>query len=259
MKKGLVSLIFIIVASTIHSQTFKNYCDTACNYIINGKTTPVLPVLQKVYGSFMTENDKFFKIAEELETMRVNDQAVRFLLMDTQKRFGKESCEYEKVHKYMTGLDKENTLRAKNIIEQYGWLSKEDVGDDAEEGLFLIVQHSVDSAFQSRCLEKLRQAVKDDESLKWQYAFLVDRFAMNNGERQVYGTQKIEIDGVPYPVPLKNPRRVDSLRKKMGMESLWKELQEDYGGKWNLKKYIESESKSEEVYSNWLKKNRNVR
>ena len=113
MKKGLVSLIFIIVASTIYSQTLKNYCDTARNYIINGKTTPVLPVLQKVYGSFMTENDKFFKVAEELETMRVNDQAVRFLLMDTQKRFGKESCEYEKVHKYMTGLDKENTLRAK--------------------------------------------------------------------------------------------------------------------------------------------------
>ena len=218
MKKGLVSLIFIIVASTIYSQTLKNYCDTARNYIIDGKTTPVLSVLPKVYGSFMTENDKFFKVA-----------------------------------------DKENTLRAKNIVEQYGWLSKEDVGDDAEEGLFLIVQHSVDSAFQSRCLEKLRQAVKDDESLKWQYAFLVDRFAMNNGERQVYGTQKIEIDGVPYPVPLKNPRRVDSLRKKMGMESLWKELQEDYGGKWNLKKYLESESKSEEVYSNWLKKNRNVR
>ena len=82
---------------------------------------------------------------------------------------------------------------------------------------------------------------------------------MNNGKRQVYGTQKIAIDGIPYPVPLKNPRRVDSLRKKMGMESLWKELQEDYGGKWNLKKYLESESKSEEVYSNWLKKNRNVR
>ena len=52
---------------------------------------------------------------------------------------------------------------------------------------------------------------------------------------------------------------MNSLRKKMGMESLWKELQEDYGGKWNLKKYLESESKSEEVYSNWLKKNRNVR
>ncbi len=37
MKKGLVSLIFIIVASTIYSQTLKNYCDTARNYIIDGK------------------------------------------------------------------------------------------------------------------------------------------------------------------------------------------------------------------------------
>lgn len=259
MKKGLVSLILIIAANTIHSQTLKNYCDTARNYILDGKTTLVLPALQKVYGSFMTENDKFFKVAEELKIMRMNDQAVRFLLMDTQKRFGKGSSEYAKVHKYMTVLDEENTLRTKNIIEQYGWLSKEDVGDDAEEGLFLIVQHSVDSAFQSRCLEKLRQAVKNDESLKWQYAFLVDRFAMNNGKFQVYGTQKIELEGVPYPVPLKNPRRVDSLRKKMGMESLWKELQEEYGGKWNLKKYLETESKSEEVYRNWLKKNRNTR
>lgn len=59
MKKGLVSLIFIIVASTIYSQTLKNYCDTARNYIIDGKTTPVLPVLPKVYGSFMTENVRF--------------------------------------------------------------------------------------------------------------------------------------------------------------------------------------------------------
>ena len=58
-KKGLVSLIFIIVASTIYSQTLKNYCDTARNYIIDGKTTPVLSVLPKVYGSFMTENVRF--------------------------------------------------------------------------------------------------------------------------------------------------------------------------------------------------------
>ena len=59
MKKGLVSLIFIIVASTIYSQTLKNYCDTARNYIIDGKTAPVLSVLPKVYGSFMTENVRF--------------------------------------------------------------------------------------------------------------------------------------------------------------------------------------------------------
>ncbi len=72
----------------------------------------------------MTENDKFFKVAEELGTMRVNDQAVRFLLMDTQKRFGKESSEYEKVHKYMTGLDKENTLRAKKYHRAI-WLAVE--------------------------------------------------------------------------------------------------------------------------------------
>ena len=44
MKKGLVSLIFIIVASTIYSQTLKNYCDTARNYIIDGK--------QPLFGRF---------------------------------------------------------------------------------------------------------------------------------------------------------------------------------------------------------------
>ena len=256
MNRAKVLFLCVIAASGVSAQTLKDHCDSARFYIAACDTDKVAAALQKVYCKFMDGNDKFFSVSKELENLRTSDQAVRMLLMDTEKRFGKESEEYGSVHKWMLALDRKNTLRAWEIIAEHGWLSKKYVGEDAEEGLFLIVQHSKDSAFQKTCLEKLGEAVRQDKSIKWQYAFLVDRFAMNNGGRQVYGTQKIVVKGVPYLVPLENPRRVNALRRKMGMQSVWKDLEEDYGGKWSLKRYMQTESKCKEVYEDWFRKNR---
>ena len=256
MNRAKFFFLCAIAASGVSAQTLKDHCDSARFYIAACDMDKAAAALQKVYGKFMDGNDKFFSISKELENLRTSDQAARMLLMDTEKRFGKESEEYGSVHKWMLSLDRKNTLRAKEVIAEYGWLSKEDVGEDAEEGLFLVVQHSKDSVFHKTCLEKLGEAVRQDKSIKWQYAFLVDRFAMNNGGRQVYGTQKIVVKGVPYLVPLENPRRVDALRRKMGMQSVWKDLEEDYGGKWSLKRYMQTESKCKEVYKDWFRKNR---
>jgi hypothetical protein len=75
---------------------------------------------------------------------------------------------------------------------------------------------------------------------------------MNLGKKQTYGTQKIVVDGMPYPVPIENVDGLDTRRSEMGLETLWDELNDEYGSDWSLTKYKERVGKIEEVYHNYL-------
>lgn len=82
---------------------------------------------------------------------------------------------------------------------------------------------------------------------------MVDRFAMNSGREQTYGTQKIIKKGFPYPIPLLFPEKVDSLRKEMELGSLWEELNDEYGGDWSLEKYQLKKDELKEVFQNYIR------
>ena len=184
--------------------------------------------------------------------MRKQDQGIRLLYMDATKRFSEDKPKVALVRSAMDSIDWANERRAVAIIQEYGWLTREDVGEDAAEALFLIVQHCADTKLQQACLPKLKAAVEEDPSIAWQYAFLVDRTAMNLGKEQTYGTQKIVVDGMPYPVPIEDVDGLDTRRSEMGLETLWDELNDEYGSDWSLTKYKERVGKIEEVYHNYL-------
>lgn len=57
---------------------------------------------------------------------------------------------------------------------------------------------------------------------------------MNRGEKQVYGTQTLRMNGKQFPVPIENPDKVDTLRKEIGLEPM-KEYMEDTGFDWSGK------------------------
>ena len=90
---------------------------------------------------------------------------------------------------------------------------------------------------------------------RWHYAFLTDRFAMNQGADQIYGTQKIIQEGYPYPIPLKYPIKVDSLRATVGLPPFWTELNEEYNSDWSLEKYLLEEKNLRKRYENYIQKN----
>lgn len=171
---------------------------------------------------------------QELLTMRDSDQGIRLLLLEARNRFGSDSPTAMALHARMKQIDNENAVKVRQIIDRYGWRGKDDIGEDANETLFLCIQHLDDLTIQEKYLPMLKQAVNEGCAEGWHYAFLVDRIRMNRGEKQVYGTQTITRNGtLDYVVPLENPDKVDSLRHGVGLGT----LNEYLDGVWDLEAY----------------------
>ena len=110
--------------------------------------------------------------------------------------------------------------RLGEIMDEYGWPTAELVGEDAERAAWLIAQH-VDRQLdvQRRALQLMEQAVSAGSASPRELAFLRDRTLVNEGRKQMYGTQIAGVkDGSPFPWPCEEPERVDELRGGVGIE-----------------------------------------
>jgi hypothetical protein len=64
--------------------------------------------------------------------------------------------------------------------------------------------------------------ITKNNASKENFALLTDRVLVNRHQKQIYGTQ-VRVDPKTHkatPLPLKYPKSVDALRKKMGMGPL---------------------------------------
>lgn len=162
------------------------------------------------------------KQKELLEELRMQDQVIRLLLPDAEKRFGRKSNEYKWFSsKLMARNDSIVLEEIKLIINEHGWLGISEVGELANQTLWLVIQHApVD--VQEKYLPLLEESVEKGESKGWYYAFLIDRVLMRKGEKQIYGTQALWNKDLEKNViyPIQNPKEVDKLRKSVGLEPL---------------------------------------
>ncbi|GGK86149.1 hypothetical protein GCM10010094_54250 [Streptomyces flaveus] len=66
---------------------------------------------------------------------------------------------------------------------------------------------------------QLQQAVSAGSAGPRELAFLRDRTLVNEGRKQIYGTQIAGVkDGTPVPWPCEEPERMDELRAEVGIE-----------------------------------------
>ena len=253
-RKYLILLIICLCAShkMTAQQNYRSLCDSCYKLLENKDITTFKRIIPNLYNSFAKENDPYYIISEELENKHQEDQSLRLLYMDAQKNRGTNDKLTKILHQLMKDTDKENAIYAKSVLQKYGWLTTDEVSEKANEGLFLIIQHCEDTEVQALCLSLLKEKLKDYPNERWHYAFLVDRFAMNQGREQTYGTQKIVKKGFPYPVPLMYPEKIDSLREEMGLGSLWQELNEEYGSDWSLEKYLSKEKEVKKVFQDYI-------
>lgn len=122
---------------------------------------------------------------------------------------------------WLTENDRARTERLKEIIDEYGWPTPEMVGKDGATAAWLIAQHSdLDVAFQERALALMKDAATRGDADPTEVAYLVDRVAINKGQRQTYGTQAGCADGGAAPKPLVDPENVDVRRAAVGLEPL---------------------------------------
>lgn len=157
----------------------------------------------------------------------------------------------------MKDVDAKNAVLIQQIINKYGWFGKDKIGSEANQTLFLTIQHVDDLTVQTKYLPILKQAVKDGNAEPWHFAFLTDRILMNQGKNQIYGTQVIHYGmQKSYVVPLENPEKVDDLRKEVGLDSLDNYLKEQ-GLTWNLEDYKKTLPENERLYKERFEKNKN--
>ena len=118
-------------------------------------------------------------------------------------------------------IDRKNTARMREIVEQHGWPGKSLAGEDGATAAWLLVQHAdLDHQFQKHCLKLMEKAGKRGEVSMRSVAYLTDRVLVAEGKKQIYGTQLENKNGEFVPFPIEDEVNVDRRRKEVGLPPL---------------------------------------
>ncbi len=132
-----------------------------------------------------------------------------------------------------------NERKVKNILDSYGWPTKEMSGEQGNWTICNVIQHS-DNEVRIQYLPMMRQAVKDK---KLEPRFLVraeDRIATERGDLQIYGGQmKYYPETKSFNVwPVLDPKNIDQRRAEIGLEPIAEFLKNRFDFEWNLEEQI---------------------
>ncbi len=124
-----------------------------------------------------------------------------------------------KTHPWDEEIDRRNTVRMKEIVNEMGVLTVSKVGQKGSFQAWILVQHADhDIDFQEQYLglmEKESEAEIDRRNI----AYLQDRVAVNRNQPQLFGTQFFrDTDGNMKPRPIADPENLEKRRKEMGLE-----------------------------------------
>lgn len=163
------------------------------------------------------------KVKAAIESMVAEDQALRIGSGELLKK-GYTFTEvwlHPELQRVVQQVDRANTLRLRNIVARWGWITISEFGAALSDNAWLLVQHADhDVAFQEEILGKLATALKHKEVAPSNFAYLWDRVKVNRGLPQKYGTQgTCTGKGKWEPNTLEDPGRLDEFRKSMGLTS----------------------------------------
>ena len=132
-----------------------------------------------------------------------------------------------------------NEKKVKEILDNYGWPSKEMIGERGNWTICNVIQHS-DNEVRLQYLPMMRQAVKDK---KLEPRFLVraeDRIATERGDLQIYGGQmKYYPETKSFNLwPVFDPANIDKRRTEIGLDSIAIFLKNRFDFEWNLEEQI---------------------
>jgi hypothetical protein len=158
------------------------------------------------------------ELANELAEMAAEDQRIRKRSMAPGRGFVRR-LDADTAKEYMR-IDAENAERLRQIVAEHGWPGRSLVGEQGAHDAWLIAQHADrQPEFQRQALELLADAVARGEASARDLAYLTDRVRVNEGRKQVFGTQIMGVeDGVPVPRPIEDRERLDERRTEVGLE-----------------------------------------
>lgn len=176
-------------------------------------------------------------LQKELLSIFEEDQNIRKEFMLIYKEYGSGSKKVDSIGKIMNYKDSLNLIKVIRILEDRGWVSKEIVGAQANQTLFLVVQHSAIKT-QLKYLPMMRDAVKKGNAQAGSLALLEDRIALREGRKQIYGSQ-VSLNPTTkkyYISPLEDPDNVDKRRAEVGLGPL-ADYVKNWDVLWNVETY----------------------
>lgn len=201
--------------------------------------------LQKKIDILSANYDK--PLQKELLDIYADDQGIRGDFMKIYKDPNSNKKKIDSIGKIMGQKDSINLIKVIKILDEKGWVGKDVVGAQANQTLFLVIQHS-DLKYQQKYLPMMREAVKKGNANPANLAYLEDRIALREGRRQIYGSQssKNKIDNKWHISPMIDPDNVDKRRAEVGLGTM-KEYAVKLNIEWNLEAYKKELSEMEKL------------
>jgi len=198
-------------------------CFSSCSSQPTSKTIPP-------YENIMAILDTVYQM--EQTPIRQRDE-----MMD---KFGAESDEAQEFQKIYKANHAVNEKKVKKIIDEYGWLGPDVIGEQGNQTLFLVIQHS-DYEVRDHYLPTMRTAAKLGIMLPRHLGNIEDRTATDLNRLQVYGNQvKYYRETQTFDVwPIIDPANVDKRRAEIGLGPIAEHLKNRFKLDWDLEKQIQ--------------------
>lgn len=156
------------------------------------------------------------QLKKTLESVFERDQYDRLLWSQTIKNNPGDNERNERLARRALMTDSLNLVLVSDILSQYGFPSKELVGDFGNQAVWLVFQHA-NLDYQQRFLPQLEAAVSRGDIAPVFLALLRDRIDVREGRPQRYGTQ---IDDKGNLAPLLDASSVNQWRQEVGLPPL---------------------------------------
>jgi hypothetical protein len=237
---GLIDSSFVYLFRVTNQYKYKNY-----NHITKDSDLEALHVDKRWEKLILIVKDNKEKaeinldkpLVSKLDSIYNSDQQNRKTLSEIEKKFGFKSPEVASQWKIINYADSINTIKVRSIIDNYGWLGSDIVGEQGNSTLFLVIQHS-DFTTQEKYLPKMRIAVKSGKASGSSLALLEDRVALKQGNKQIYGSQVGRNSETKqyFVLPIEDPDNVDKRRLEIGLP-IMSEYLNYWKIKWDLNTY----------------------
>lgn len=132
-------------------------------------------------------------------------------------------------------VDRENLPKLKGIFEEHGFPTATMVGRDGVSSFLLLMIHATgDPAFQAEVLAAAEPVVANRGVQRRVFATFADRVRIQNGKKQIYGTQARLVEGKYVPMPVQDPATLDDRRARMALapeQDYLDQLEKTYGAR----------------------------
>lgn len=178
---------------------------------------------------------------KELELIYSIDQGSRVAYLKLLEKYKNDTSNVglDSIKRTMSENDRVNLAKVTKLLDSFGWMGIEEIGEKGSLGLSLVIQHA-DLETQKKYLPMMKEAQKKGKASANFVTTLEDRIAIGEGRKQIYGSQlELNSKTKKYQVsPVIEPENLDKRRLAAGLSTMSDYLKQ-WGLQWSLDSYYQ--------------------